>query len=392
MAYKLPWGSNFSTDDLSGCESKDDIYQNFPFLKLKENGLQMKPLGDLHSPNENTVRGTTGFIKTKQQAIKSSIKKGWERTSWPIPFLMLNTKATIFDRRHTVSALTDLELQYKSIGNVPTAEYERVFPKIGGIINTFSNQSIVMMASMWANVHGPNKDDTKDHQFENTIERILKTEAKRLNSEVHSLYTVDNAQKIFKYMGGHDRYEDPRTITRIPNNAIANLNSSEEDAGTNTINYDHDSVDEFIADNPNDWKPHNKTDDTTIYRVYTVDNIADHTRDVVNKILETVCLEENRHKDGEVLKKTKVLLYNKNQSKKAPSIKLSRKIFIEQINKGWYSRRDNILSTLPNDLLDLKEEFRKKLDDLELEIWWMAQLDGEETYELSFDRGEWPFD
>ena len=92
------------------------------------------------------------------------------------------------------------------------------------------------------------------------------------------------------------------------------------------------------------------------------------------------------------MKKTKVLLYNKNQSKKAPGIKLSRKIFIEQINKAWYCRRDNVLSTLPTDLLDLKEEFRKKLDDLELEIWWMAQLDGEETYELSFDRGEWPFD
>ena len=73
----------------------------------------MKPLGDLHSPNENTVRGTTGFIKQKQQAIKGSIKKGWDRTSYPIPFLNLKNNKTIFDRRHTHSACQELETEFE---------------------------------------------------------------------------------------------------------------------------------------------------------------------------------------------------------------------------------------------------------------------------------------
>ena len=79
MAHKLPWGSNFSIDDLV-VNQKDDIYKDFPFLKLKEDGLNMTPIGELNSPNENTVRGTTGFIKQKQQAIKGSIKKGFQQT------------------------------------------------------------------------------------------------------------------------------------------------------------------------------------------------------------------------------------------------------------------------------------------------------------------------
>ena len=88
---------------------------------LKEDGLNMTPIGELHSPNENTVRGTTGFIKQKQQAIKGSIKKGWDRTSYPIPFLNLKSNKTIFDRRHTYSACQELENEFSNIGEVPTA-------------------------------------------------------------------------------------------------------------------------------------------------------------------------------------------------------------------------------------------------------------------------------
>ena len=225
MADKLPWGSNFSIDDLV-VDRRDDIYKDFPFLELKEDGLNMTPIGELHSPNENTVRGTTGFIKQKQQAIKGSLKKGWDRTSFPIPFLIIGILKIIFDRRHTLSGCQELDTEFGNVESVPTAEYERVYPKIGGIINSFSDESIAMMASMWGNVYGPIADDTKDHQFENTIVRILKAEAKRLDIDVHSLFTIDTAQLLFKYMGGLDRYQDPRTITRIPNNAVAALTLS----------------------------------------------------------------------------------------------------------------------------------------------------------------------
>ena len=389
MAYKLPWGSNFSTDDLR-VDYRDDIYQDFPFLQLKENGLQMKALDDLHSPNENSVRGAAakGLIKTKQQAIKGSIKKGWDRTSWPIPFLMINTQATIFDRRHTVGACQELDLEYNSIEDVPTAEYERVCPKIGGVINSFCDESILMMASMWGNVYGPIADDTKDHQFENTIIKILKLEAKRLDTELHSLFTFDVAEKVFRFMGGYDRYEDPRTLTRIPNNVIAALNSAETVKGTNCVNYDKDSVDKFIAENSIDWKPTNTEDDENVYRVYTISKEPWHQRDVINRLLQTVCKLENAHEKGTPLKKLKVLLWNEKQGRKADEIVKSREIFVRELNDTWYTRRDNVLANIPNDILDLKENFRKRLNDFNMEIWCIKQLENEEVHELIFDKEE----
>lgn len=387
MAHKLPWGSNFSIDDLVVNET-DDIYQDFPFLKLKEDGLNMTPIGELHSPNENTVRGTTGFIKQKQQAIKGSIKKGWDRTSFPIPFLMLKKNKTIFDRRHTHSACQELDIEFGNIGDVPTAEYERVYPKIGGIINSFSDESIAMMASMWGNVYGPIADDTKDHQFENTIVRILKNESKRLDIDVHTLFSVDVAQLLFKYMGGHDRYQDPRTITRIPNNAVAALTSAKTAKGINTVNTHQSDVDNFILDS-DDWELTNTEDENTIYRIYNISKNAYHQRDVVNRLIDTLCLTESKHEKGQPIKKLKVLLWNEKQATKAEDIVLSREIFVEELNKSWYLRRDNVLEPVEG-ILNKDVIPRKTLNDFNLEIWCMKQLETEELHELMFDKGEWP--
>ena len=387
MAHKLPWGSNFSIDDLVVNET-DDIYQDFPFLKLKEDGLNMTPIGELHSPNENTVRGTTGFIKQKQQAIKGSIKKGWDRTSYPIPFLMLRKNKTIFDRRHTHSACQELDIEFGNIGDVPTAEYERVYPKIGGIINSFSDESIAMMASMWGNVYGPIADDTKDHQFENTIVRILKNESKRLDIDVHTLFSVDVAQLLFKYMGGHDRYQDPRTITRIPNNAVAALTSAKTAKGINTVNTHQSDVDNFILDS-DDWELTNTEDENTIYRIYNISKNAYHQRDVVNRLIDTLCLTESKHEKGQPIKKLKVLLWNEKQATSAEHIVLSREIFVEELNKSWYLRRDNVLEPVEG-ILNKDVIPRKTLNDFNLEIWCMKQLETEELHELMFDKGEWP--
>jgi len=390
MADKLPWGSNFSIDDLV-VDRRDDIYKDFPFLELKEDGLNMTPIGELHSPNENTVRGTTGFIKQKQQAIKGSLKKGWDRTSFPIPFLIIGILKIIFDRRHTLSGCQELDTEFGNVESVPTAEYERVYPKIGGVINSFSDESIAMMASMWGNVYGPIADDTKDHQFENTIVRILKAEAKRLDIDVHSLFTIDTAQLLFKYMGGLDRYQDPRTITRIPNNAVAALTSSETAKGINTVNTHQSDVDQFIIDS-DDWQPSNTEDDDTVYRTYNISKIAYHQRDVVNRLINTLCDIESKHEDGVPIKKLKVLLWNEKQATKAEDIVLSREIFVKELNRSWYLRRDNVLNEIPDTILDLKENFRKKLNDFNLEIWCMKQLESENFHELIFDKGEWPIE
>ena len=391
MAYKLPWGSNFSTDDLR-VDYKDDIYENFPFLKLKEDGLEMKALNDLHSPNENTVRGAgaKGLITTKQQAIKGSIKKGWDRTSWPIPFLMIGFLATIFDRRHTVGACRELELDLGNVKEVPTSEYERVFPKIGGIINTFCDESIAMMASMWGNVYGPISDDTKDHQFEGTIIKILKMEEKRLDCDVHNLFTVDVAEKIFRYMGGYDRYDDPRTLTRIPNNVIAALNSPESVKGTDCVNCEIDSIEKFMAEDE-DWQPTNtySPDGSTYFILYKINKTPYHVREVVARFLQLVCKIENEREEGEPLLKVKALFYNDRESRKPDQIVASRNTLIDELNDSWYTRRDNVLLPLERALNpDLLDDYRKNLNDLNIEIWVPKQLQNEEPHELIFDKEE----
>ena len=58
MAKKLTWNSNFSTDDLS-LDWEDDIYESFPFLKLKKDGLKMTKIDDLSVIIDNMVRGLT---------------------------------------------------------------------------------------------------------------------------------------------------------------------------------------------------------------------------------------------------------------------------------------------------------------------------------------------
>ena len=63
MAKKLPLDSDWSIDDLV-INWEDDIYLKFPFLKLKENGLCMKPVSDLTVIKDNMVRGLSCLLYT----------------------------------------------------------------------------------------------------------------------------------------------------------------------------------------------------------------------------------------------------------------------------------------------------------------------------------------
>ena len=96
MEKKLSWGI-FSHEDLR-VDHEDDIYILFPFLKLKGNGLSMKLLTNLTAPDDNMVRGITksgsrsvdGLVSQKLVGLRGSLKHGWDRTSWPIPFMFVN--------------------------------------------------------------------------------------------------------------------------------------------------------------------------------------------------------------------------------------------------------------------------------------------------------------
>ena len=396
MAKKLPWGS-FTHKDLV-IDEQDDIYITFPYLELER--MEMTPISELSSPNENTTRGTTGLITTRKQAIFASIKYGWDRTSWPIPYLpikhiMGKEDKPIFDRRHTFSACQEVALRYNNIDDLPTARYKRVHNRNGGIVNLFSDTSIAMIASVYGNANGPVPENIKDHQFENVIVRILRNELKRGHTPEHELFTLDLCKQLFKEMGGHDRYDDQRTKTRIPNNAHSKLVDEDNVTGTNTTNnhfvkgHKDDDIDKFIRENDG-WERPNTTTDTTHYSYYGISKVDWHTREVANRVIaKLIELERTAKENDEVPKLLKVMLFNDQQANQANMIVKSRNVFTTELNKSWYTRRDSVLEPVEG-ILNKDIIPRKLLSDFNVEIWVLEQLETEETHELTFDLGGWP--
>lgn len=390
MAKKLPLDSDWSIDDLV-INWEDDIYIGFPFLKLKENGLCMKPLSDLTVIKDNMVRGVTvnnktrhyldGLEKSKLVGLRGSLQYGWDRTSWPFPFIFVNGENQIFDRRHTFYILEEKSKECKNISQVPTAEYVRVKSKLGGIINRFSDTSIQMMASMWGNVYGPTSDDSRDHQFVGAITKICRQEKEFLNVSKKT-FTKDVIGEIFKYMGGEDRYPGTKKTTqsRIINGVYNALNSpnSNTSVPVGCINNNIDAFNEFINDDSNEWLSNNKenTLSNTIYRTYLITTNTYHITDAVRRLMKSLCAEE-QNKDPRT---TKVLLYNEKESNQSGKIYKSRDNFEDALAEIYYPIRDATLLPIKEHFGDeyFKKIPKKSLNDFDLEVYAMAQVEGEE--------------
>ena len=185
MAKKLPWGS-FSHEDLR-VDREDDIYQNFPFLNFI--GMSMVKINELRI-GDNAVRSIQDTLSQKIVGLTGSLFNGWDRTSWPIPFVRIQTEDTqdkeAFDRRHTIKVCRG----FKHVDEAPGAEYERCYPENGGVFNKFDMNSILTMAAMWGNVFGPIVEDTKEHNFETACVRILKTEQAKVDKSECNLSLI----------------------------------------------------------------------------------------------------------------------------------------------------------------------------------------------------------
>ena len=82
------------------------------------------------------------------------------------------------------------------------------------------------------------------------------------------------------------------------------------------------------------------------------------------------------------------MLYNTENSNNAKKIVAARIKIKEALNNSWYTRRDNVLLPVEQIVQPVMlDNYRKKLSDLNLEIWNMNQLDDEdEPFEMSFDE------
>lgn len=375
MAYKLPWGS-FSTEDLV-VDKKDDIYETFPFLSLVE--LKMVSKYELRI-SDNAVRGIKDVVNPKIVGLSGSLCKGWDRTSWPVPYMTVNGEREVFDRRHTVKVVRGIV----TADEVPGSEYERSFPSNGGVFNSFLDESILTMAAMWGNVYGPIVEDTKDYMFETSCVRIIKNENGRHDED---LLTRKFVRKLLEYMGCYSRYNDNKVVVeRIVTKVLDALRDPEKVVGQLTKNNNEEEVDNFI-NNSKEWKPHNTENDTHIFIVQQIRDVDTFAQTWAEKMLTKVC--DNEKKSPEKI--TKILLWNKDDAHKAQKIVSSRIRFKKKINHSWQSRRDNILAPvekiLNKDIVD--ENCRKRISDLKMEIWIMNQLEDEdEVFEMAFDTEE----
>ena len=375
MAKKLPWGS-FSHEDLR-VDGEDDIYQNFPFLNFI--GMLMVKINELRI-GDNAVRSIQDTLSQKIVGLTGSLFNGWDRTSWPIPFVKIDTEDTqdkeAFDRRHTIKVCRG----FKHVDEVPGAEYERVYPENGGIFNEFDFNSILTMAAMWGNVFGPIVEDTKEHNYETACVNILKVEK---NKTEENLLTKPFVRSMLKYMGCFQRYNDNNTvINRIAGRVLDALKDPENVTGKLAINNNRSSVDKFI-DESDDWQPHNTENDNFFFEVITIQDNDSFAHTYAEKLLTRVCKRQN---DEETRQKiTKVLLYNESNSNNPRKIVDSRLKFKDRLNSSWKARRDNVLTPVLG--LFNFEIHVQKLSDLNLEIWNFNQIEDEdEPFEMAFDK------
>lgn len=393
MALKLPWGSNFSIKDLS-VKKEDDPFINFPFLELNDsvgvNGMQMTKVNEL-SVGDNTVRGTQALMQQKSVALAGSLKLGWDRTSWPIPYLPVNEQKVAFDRRHTINECRGINPTL----SVPSAEYRRVFPDNGGIINSFLDHSIATLGAMYGNVFGPVTGDTKDHWFSTAAYSILKVERERDDVHKQDICTRPVVRELLLHMGCYTRYNFNKTvIERIVTGALDRLTDKTISAPVHTINPSEEEKDRYVQ-NSEDWQPTNTEDDNYYYFHIPIKNHGGFCYTYADRLLRVVCERENVFANrnglqetlGEKQKIVKVLLHNDKEGTNSVAVTKSRNLFKQKLNDTWQTRRDNVLNPVKS--LFNFDIMTKKLSDLNMEIWYMHQLEGEdEPMEMAFDDEE----
>ena len=382
MAKKLPWGT-FTHEDLR-VDSEDDIYASFPFLTFV--GMMMIAIKSLTIPDENQVRGIKHLISQKLVGLSGSLIYGWDRTSWPIPFVEIEGKNQIFDRRQTLSVIRQLASKSSNVYAAPSAKYQRAYPKDGGIFNDFLTSTILKIASMWGNVFGPIPEDTKDHNFESTLVSILRDEKDRFD---YNIVTRDMCRQILRYMGCYTRYNDNEIVVeRIITKAIDSVKDENTVASQMCINTNKSDLDNFI-NSSDDWQISDFEDDTTLYIIITIQDNVSFCRTYAMKLIDRVCdLENKANEEGKTSKKVKVLLYNDKNSNNAKKVVASRTKFKKELKKTWVVRRDNVLKPI-EEVLNPKMIQRKSLSDLNLEIWSMHQIEDEDApIEMAFDDEE----
>ena len=385
IGKRFAWDSNFTIKTLenAGVTKEQDPLVRFPFLALT--GTRMEDVDKLEAPGCNSPRGYKEIFTTKQEPLENSLTEGWWCFSWFIPLL----DSRYFDRRHTVKTIQKLIREKKIDAKyIPVADYERVHVDHEPLISSFTDESIMQMAGLRANVEKGNDDAQGDH-FVNTIIEIIDREEK-LNPEYSDeLKSKDFIRRLLTYMGAFIRYNDRtgQVSTKIPNRIWNHYNTKViPGAGQKSLHVEEADRNKFITDSdewPNNAWNNQKEDDEYKYRVFAIDNIKDHHRLIVEKIDQLLYKIDNdsKEEDNEV-KTLKVMLWCRQTTKfeaaHAPNIIASREGFKKYYQASFYNTRNSVTSKFQEAFPKHYDEYCKHPSDYNLEIHFMPQVDGED--------------
>ena len=359
MAKKIAW-ETISENDLR-VDRDDDPFLDFPLLKLDD--IHIVPKSELQVTT-NSVRGRKDTGDEKRTALTCSLEQGWDRHSWPIPYMIDGCETVqkeIFDRRHTRRAADE----HSFIKRLPAARYTRIHNEQLGWLNELPDRAIRECAGIWANVVSPVPADAKNHHFVSAAQNVFNFIGNNTPSknEIKELIEV--------LMGAKKRYNHRGTITGIINDVYESYRSDNNFVGKVSHDTDKCDVENFVSQPDNDFKPHDFSDEFTHNIIKGIEDstsfLKRYADDVIRRAIEI-------NNEGKV---AKFLVYNYKNTQ-AKKIQKSRDEFIDHMIYSWNLRRDNILLPVEN-VINKNFIPCKKLSELDIEIWFKDQIEGEDA-------------
>ena len=332
---------------------EDDPLANFPLLKMR-GGFDMVRLVALIT----TINAARGCAKEhgNVDALTASLRRGWDPGAWPFPYININGRYELIDRRHTKSAAESLLIK-----QAPGAEYVRAACEEWDFL---SLTAILILAAIRFNVNGTT-NATKDH-FVHAILTVCDID--NLDNT-----NIDLVRGLLDLAGINERYSHKNPKTSIENQIIK-FDKNLDGAVSMTKN----STDEDFAkvmDNLPSFGDNQVDKDGTKLFVMMADTRFNkrYAWDLLRKIWEA-------EKEG---KSVRILV--RSGSTTARGVRADRKDLLEKVveycNLAYENYRGfasgEINESLPSYISGI-ELPRRGVENLPGDVFLLHQLDGEE--------------
>jgi len=352
---KVPF-NELSTQKLR-VRTEDDPLANFPLLRIRGE-FSMAYVTSLVS----TINAARGCSKEhgNVDAITASMLRGWDPGAWPFPYIVIDGRLELIDRRHSKSAAEALLIK-----KVPAVEYVRATCEEW---DHLSMQAVLVLAAIRFNVDGTT-NATQQH-FVHAILTVCQMDNID-NTDIHIV------RGLLDLAGVNERYNHQSAITAIENAILK-----------------HDS-DQAVS------MTKNSTDEEFVVAMDSLASFGDNQTDKDGTKLYTMVADKrfNKRYAWDLLRhlweaertSTPVRILVRSKSTTARGVREDREDLFEKVveycNLSYNSYKEfaekqvnsllaNLASALGGDGIQLN---RKGIENVAGEVFVLHQLDGEEA-------------